>query len=78
MKAIDNPSANKLGAIVSAQSLGGLPGLLPASYCADRFGRRISMTIGFVFIVAGAIVQTCTTGGWNMFAGRFILGFGSW
>jgi MFS family permease len=76
MPAIGNPDANKLGLIVAAYTLGALPGLLPASYMADRWGRRVSLAVGCVVIIAGALVQALTTGGWNMFAGRFIVGLG--
>ncbi|GMK58884.1 hypothetical protein CspeluHIS016_0603260 [Cutaneotrichosporon spelunceum] len=77
VSAIDNPDPNKLGLIVAAYTLGSIPGLFPSSYLADRYGRRVSLTIGCIIIVAGACVQALTTGGWHMFGGRFIIGMGS-
>ncbi|KAL1407871.1 hypothetical protein Q8F55_007307 [Vanrija albida] len=76
MKAIDHPRATKLGTIVAAQALGAIPGYIPAAYVTDKFGRRAAMALGYIIIIIGALVQTFTTGGWNMFGGRFILGFG--
>lgn len=76
MPAIGNPDSNKLGLIVAAYTLGAIPGLLPASWMADNWGRRISLGIGCIIIVAGGLVQALTTGGYNMLAGRFVVGLG--
>ncbi|RSH83869.1 hypothetical protein EHS25_005484 [Saitozyma podzolica] len=75
--AIDNPDANKLGIISAAYALGGVPGLFPASFVADRFGRRMAICIGALLIITGGLVQTFTTGGNAMLAGRFVVGLGS-
>lgn len=77
VEAIDNPDANKLGIISAAYALGGIPALLPASWIADRFGRRMTMTIGALLIIAGGLVQTFTKGGNAMLGGRFVVGLGS-
>lgn len=74
--AIDHPDPNKLGLIVAGYTLGGLPGLFPASWVADNLGRRLALTIGCLIIVAGGLVQARTTGAWKMFAGRFVVGMG--
>jgi MFS family permease len=75
--AIDNPDANKLGIISAAYALGGVPGLFPASFVADRFGRRMAICIGALLIITGGLVQTFTAGGNAMLAGRFVVGLGS-
>ncbi|TXT04906.1 hypothetical protein VHUM_03989 [Vanrija humicola] len=77
MRDIDHPDANKLGLIVAAISLGMIPSLMFAPAVADRFGRRIAIAIGYVIVIAAVLVQTFAIGGWKMFAGRFVLGFGS-
>lgn len=43
---------------------------------ADKFGRRISLAVGCVIVIAGGLVQALTTGGLKMLAGRFVVGFG--
>jgi len=75
--AIDNPDGNKLGIISAAYPLGGLIGVFPAPWVADRFGRRAAILVGALFIVAGSLVQTFTTGGNAMLGGRLIVGVGS-
>lgn len=77
MASMGHPKSNKLGAIMSAPSFGGLPSLFPAAWLSDRYGRRLSMAIGYTIIIIGALVQTFTTGPWKMFGGRVIVGFGS-
>jgi MFS family permease len=76
MAGLDDPNASKLGVIAAAQTLGSIPGAIPAPWLADRFGRRITLGIGYVLEIIGALVQTFAGGGWNMLGGRFILGFG--
>lgn len=76
VSAIDNPDPNKLGLIVAGYTLGALPSLVPASWIADNLGRRTALSIGCLIIVAGGCVQAFTTGGWKMFAGRFVVGMG--
>lgn len=75
--AIDNPDGNKLGIISAAYSLGGLIGVFPAPWVADRYGRKCAILVGALFIVAGSIVQTFTTGGNAMLGGRLIVGIGA-
>jgi MFS family permease len=75
--AIDNPDGNKLGIISAAYSLGGLIGVFPAPFVADRFGRKAAILTGALFIIAGSLVQTFTIGGNKMLGGRLIVGIGS-
>jgi MFS family permease len=75
--AIDHPDANMLGLISAAYPLGGLAGILPAPWVADKFGRRIAVMCGALCIITGGLVQTFTTGGTKMLAGRLIVGIGS-
>lgn len=70
-------STSHIGVMVAALALGSIPALFPASYISDRFGRRICLACAFLIMAAGVFVQTFTLGGWKMFAGRFVLGFGA-
>ncbi|TXT09238.1 hypothetical protein VHUM_02712 [Vanrija humicola] len=76
MAAIDHPSPTMLGTIIAAQGLGAIPGFIPAAYVTDRFGRCAALAAGYIIIIIGALIQAFTTGGWKMFGGRLILGFG--
>jgi MFS family permease len=75
--AIDNPDGNKLGIISAAYSLGALIGVVPAPWVADKYGRRAAIACGAMIIIAGAMVQTFTTGGNAMLGGRLIVGLGA-
>ena len=77
VSAIDNPDANMLGLISAAYPLGGIAGILPAPWVADKYGRRMAVMCGALCIIAGGLVQTFTTGGKNMLGGRLIVGVGS-
>ncbi|KAK4684017.1 hypothetical protein P7C73_g6192, partial [Tremellales sp. Uapishka_1] len=75
--AIDNPDSNKLGIISASYALGTIPALFPASWFADRFGRRAAILVGACLIITGGLVQTFTRGGNAMLGGRFVVGLGS-
>lgn len=70
-------STSHIGVMVAGLALGSIPALFPASYISDVFGRRACLACAFVIMAAGTFVQTFTLGGWKMFAGRFVLGFGA-
>ena len=74
---IDNPSPNILGLISAAYPLGGIVGIFPAPWVADKFGRRIAVMCGALFIIIGGLVQTFTTGGMKLLGGRILVGVGS-
>jgi MFS family permease len=76
MTAIENPGATMLGTVVAAQSMGAIPAYVPGAMLSDKFGRKAIMSLAYVVIIAGALVQTFTTGPWKLFGGRFIVGFG--
>lgn len=68
---------NKIGIMIAGSALGGLPSTFMVPYVADRFGRRITFVIGAVFTIVGGLLQTFLKGGWPMFGGRFVMGFGT-
>lgn len=77
--ALGNPNTTMLGVLVASQSMGTLPGLIPSAIISDRFGRRIGMLVGYILLIAAANVLGFASphDPMYMFAGRFIVGFGS-
>ncbi|SPN99733.1 related to sugar transporter [Cephalotrichum gorgonifer] len=63
--------------VVSLMSIGTLLGALSASYTADLFGRRKSLTFGVVIFIIGCIIQVTAMHSWvHLMMGRFVAGFG--
>lgn len=65
------------GIISAAYPLGGLIGIFPAPWIADKFGRRAAIAVGALLIIIGGVIQTATSGGWAMLGGRLVVGVGS-
>lgn len=76
MDDLGNPSPSILGTLVASQSIGSLPGLLPAVYVSDKLGRRKGMAFGYIILMGGAMTLAFTQGPWTFFAGRFVIGMG--
>ncbi|KAL1842454.1 hypothetical protein VTJ49DRAFT_5191 [Mycothermus thermophilus] len=63
--------------IVSLMSIGTLLGALTASYTADWFGRRKSLSFGVVIFIIGNIIQITAVSSWvHLMMGRFVAGLG--
>ncbi|KAL2265830.1 hypothetical protein VTJ83DRAFT_6930 [Remersonia thermophila] len=63
--------------IVSLMSIGTLLGALTASYTADWFGRRKSLSFGVVIFIIGNIIQITAERSWvHLMMGRFVAGLG--
>ncbi|KAK3989636.1 putative Low-affinity glucose transporter [Cladorrhinum sp. PSN332] len=63
--------------LVSLMSIGTLLGALTASYTADWWGRRKSLTFGVGIFIIGNIIQITAMNHWvHMMMGRFIAGLG--
>lgn len=77
--ALGAPTTAKLGLIVASQTIGSLPGLIPAAILADLLGRRRAMAIGYLILIAGAMTLGFAgiQGPWYILGGRVIVGFGS-
>ena len=72
----DNPRGLNLGLISAIMSLGSICSTPIAPWVADRWGRRMGITVGSIIMIIGAILQ-CESVNFGMFVGsRFILGFG--
>ena len=77
VKAIDDPDANKLGIITASYALGSIIGIPLVPLVSDRYGRKMAIAAGAILIIIGALVQTFTKGGWDMLAGRLVVGIGA-
>ncbi|KIJ54593.1 hypothetical protein M422DRAFT_24530 [Sphaerobolus stellatus SS14] len=58
-------------------TIGSLTGAIPAAYLPDKFGRRFSMFIGNMFIIAGALVTANARQKAMFIGGRYLTGLGS-
>lgn len=63
--------------LVSLMSIGTLLGSLTASYTADWWGRRKSLTFGVGIFIIGNVIQITAVNSWvHMMMGRFVAGLG--
>ncbi|KAL2148917.1 hypothetical protein VTH82DRAFT_1603 [Thermothelomyces myriococcoides] len=63
--------------VVSLMSIGTLCGALTASYTADWWGRRKSLTFGVAVFIIGCIIQLTAVSSWvHLMMGRFTAGLG--
>ncbi|KAK4155299.1 general substrate transporter [Chaetomidium leptoderma] len=63
--------------LVSLMSIGTLLGALTASYTADWWGRRKSLSFGVLVFMVGCIIQLTATTSWvHIMMGRFVAGLG--
>ncbi|KAK4245743.1 MFS sugar transporter-like protein [Corynascus novoguineensis] len=63
--------------VVSLMSIGTLCGALTASYTADWWGRRKSLTFGVCVFIIGCIIQLTAVSSWvHIMMGRFVAGLG--
>jgi len=63
--------------LVSLMSIGTLIGALTASYTADWWGRRKSLTFGVCIFIIGNVIQITAMNTWvHMMMGRFVAGLG--
>ncbi|CRK40748.1 hypothetical protein BN1708_008331 [Verticillium longisporum] len=72
----DNPRGAQLGLMSAIMSLGSICSTPIAPWVADKYGRRMGITVGSLIMIIGAILQ-CESHNFGMFVGsRFVLGFG--
>ncbi|KAL2173447.1 MFS sugar transporter-like protein [Thermothelomyces heterothallicus CBS 202.75] len=63
--------------VVSLMSIGTLCGALTASYTADWWGRRKSLTFGVCVFIVGCVIQLTAVRSWvHLMMGRFTAGLG--
>lgn len=57
-------------------SLGSFLAFIPASYIADKLGRRICVLIGSSLVIIASIIQVSTMNNWVFFSARVLAGIG--
>ncbi|KAH0445982.1 hypothetical protein IEQ34_025181 [Dendrobium chrysotoxum] len=72
----NDPDANTIGNIVSLYEIGCCVGALSTFYIGEKFGRRMAILFGSVWMIAGAIIQAACSSVGVMIAGRIICGIG--
>lgn len=55
-------NASKLGILVNMYNIGSITSLFIVPYMADRFGRKLTIAVGCVFMVIGAFVGAFSNG----------------
>ncbi|KAI0828601.1 general substrate transporter [Trametes gibbosa] len=71
-----NPQGGTLGLLNAIQNIGSLAGYPFAPYLSDGIGRRPSIWLGAVCMLAGAALQTACQNIHQFIGARFLLGFG--
>ena len=72
----NNPDANTIGNIVSLYEIGCFIGALATFVVGDFLGRRRTILLSSLFMIAGAIIQGASSTVGVMIAGRIISGLG--
>ncbi|ORY30407.1 general substrate transporter [Naematelia encephala] len=66
----------KTGIVFGIYTVGQVVAFFPASYLPDRIGRRWTMLIGNVFLIAGALITALARNKGMFIGGRFLTGLG--
>lgn len=69
-----NPSAPVLGTMNAVYPIGKIMGLVPTTYLADRYGRKVPMWVGFALLLVGAALQGASTSLPMFVVSRWLLG----
>jgi sugar porter (SP) family MFS transporter len=72
----DSPRGSMLGFYNASMSLGSLIGLPFCPPLVDRFGRKVGILVGSLFLLLGVGLQAGANGFGMFVGGRFLLGFG--
>lgn len=72
-----HPTGQRLGALSAAPTLGSISIFVIAPYLCDRFGRKLVVIFGQMFVLLGAILQGVSNSYGFFFVSRFIIGAGS-
>jgi MFS family permease len=73
-KFMDNPKGAWLGFINAAQVLGGGFMLPPIAWMSNRFGRKPTIALGYVWLFLGTGIQTGARNHAEFIAGRVVIG----
>jgi MFS family permease len=67
---------NIIGLIIAGTSLGAFLAFVPASYIADKHGRKICVGLGCSLVIVATIIQTIFRNHWAFFGMRVLTGAG--
>ncbi|GJE87134.1 hexose transporter [Phanerochaete sordida] len=70
------PTGSKLGLLGAIQNIGSLGALPFTPYLCDGLGRKKTIFIGAIIVVAGAVIQTASQTVEMFIGARFMMGFG--
>jgi sugar porter (SP) family MFS transporter len=70
-------NADKLGILINMYNIGSIVSFFIVPYMADLLGRKPTIMIGCVIMIAGAMVSAFCNGYGMYMGGRFVLGFGN-
>ncbi|OAG07860.1 general substrate transporter [Paraphaeosphaeria sporulosa] len=74
----DHPRGSRIGLFTAMQNIGAIAAMPFSAIVADRFGRRMGVTVGLLVLFVGVILQVVPGVDSNQFiGGRFLVGFGS-
>lgn len=68
---------NKLGILINMYSIGSIVSYFITPYSADTLGRKPTIFVGCILMVAGSWISAFCNGYGMYIAGRFVLGFGN-
>ncbi|KAK1470136.1 lactose permease [Colletotrichum cuscutae] len=69
-----SPSPSVLGTMNAVYPIGKIMGLIPTTYLADKYGRKVPMWIGFFLLLVGAALQGASTSLPMFIVSRWLLG----
>lgn len=69
-----SPSPSVLGTMNAVYPIGKIMGLIPTTYLADKYGRKVPMWIGFFLLLIGAALQGASTSLPMFIVSRWLLG----
>lgn len=72
----DHPKSKILGLISAAQVIGSIVALPLTPLISDHFGRRPTLFVGSILMLAGAILQSCSNSIGMFIGSRGLIGFG--
>ncbi|KAJ5762187.1 uncharacterized protein N7511_005569 [Penicillium nucicola] len=71
---MEHPSSVWLGFVNAIYWIGAFVSALPAPYIANRYGRKPGILIGYVFLIAGAVLQTAARNKTEFLISRLLIG----
>lgn len=77
MEKFDHPSGARLGFFGAATSVGGIVACIIGGPLVEKFGRRAMCSVGALFIITMAIMQTYSTSFGMFTGGKLLLGMGA-